>query len=311
MIQNGLKEPKVLPTKFPFPSWLLPSTSLIRTFALTSAPFIDKILRLFVWQPSQGVFSFCQRLAGSICGHGRSKDKMEKLGADLDESTKAAIHSALDDSQGASVFDLDESQREYGKAYLRFKEKQDFLEHLTGNTPSHFLDYMGQTLPLLLNELQKAVSLSQLVSKFFELFQNIVDSFPNETHTLEVQEKIISDLVYHITQFMNFFYAVIHYTSSVKGTPKELPIMTSIFEFIFGMLMRMDVPAYDGTETGGYHEEVVKMVESLNTEEKEALWAYIHDIEEKARNGMDDRHWSNNDTILKVFVPHLRSQFQK
>jgi hypothetical protein len=236
---------------------------------------------------------------------------MEKIGADLDEATRAAIHASLDHSDGSSLLNLEEKHIEYGKAYLRFKEKQDFLEHLTGNTPSHFLDYMGQTLPLLLNELQKAVSLSQLVSKFFEMFQSIVDSFPNEPHTPEVQEKIIRDLVYHISQFMDFFYSVIHYTSSVKGTSKDLPIMTAIFEFIFGLLMRLDVPAYDGSETGGYHEQVAKLVESLNTQEKETLWAYIHDIEEKARNGIDDRHWTYNHTIRQVFVPHLRSQFKK
>jgi hypothetical protein len=87
--------------------------------------------------------------------------------------------------------------------------------------------------------------------------------------------------------------------------------MTAIFDFIFGWAMRMNVPAYDGTEPALYHEKVKEMVHELNSEEKEALEAYIKQVEGLSAKGLDGRHWPKNDTIENIFLPQLRTVFSK
>jgi hypothetical protein len=279
-----------------------------------------------VWQPSANVYSLCQRLAGSICGHGLSKTAAETAGNALDEARRASIKKAIESSSFSSVHDLSfyknilvkhgienpsEEELIYAKKYTRFREKQDFLEHLTGNTPSHFLDYMGKIMPAVLNELQKSVSLSQLVSKFFEMFHKIVTCIPDgpELNDPVVHKQTIKELTTHINTFMEFFYECIHETSKRHGTVNEQPYMTTIFEFIFGFALGLSrSPKYKGN---GYHEEIQTLVASLNPNDREQLWKDISKIQDLSKKGFDERHWPVNETISKVFVPHLRSKFSK
>lgn len=130
---------------------------------------MSKVLNLFVWQPARNVFSFCQRLAGTICGHAATKSVYEKVSDTIPPSLKSEIESVLQKAGLNSCDDIYAYQYalqadgitvtdpvlEYCKKYLRFQEKQTFLQHLTGDTPSVFLDFMGDVMPHLLNEMRQ------------------------------------------------------------------------------------------------------------------------------------------------------------
>jgi hypothetical protein len=289
---------------------------------LTSAPFISKAIQLLVWKPSVGVYSLAQRFAGSVCGHAKTREECEQIAKKVDEEKRRKIEKVVEKSKCASTLkfesyylilknggvDANETDIAYAKLYIRCREKEEFMEQLSNHPPSSFLNYLGEILPPLLNELQKAVSLSQLVSKFFELLNDILDSFPSNSaiDDITVQQNIIDDVTAHMIEFLEFFYTVIHYTSTSHGTSAEPPYLTAIFDFIFGFLMQLDVPISDSGEPTLYHEKIKVMVNNMNTSERDALWNYISLVANMNQNGLDERHWPKNDTIELVFVPHLR-----
>ena len=269
--------------------------SLVRkipiTFITTSlyfinpAPFISQALRLYMWSPTQGVASLCQRLAGALCGYIPTRNNYIKLVTEYKNETwfepliKTLENNLLSSFDSDSIFELLLQNNKievtphilvFCRLYYRYHEKKAFVEHFTGIGDTSFLTFIGQTLPILMNELSKATSLSTLVTNFFKMITNILDCI--SLGEIAGQE-LINFITAQFLEFMEYFYPILHFSESKRGEIDGMHVFTSIVDVLFGKILRLDDFDFFHSRVNDvdYHVQATHLMKRLDREELESL----------------------------------------
>ena len=221
-------------------------------YFMNPSRFLGQALRLYMWAPAEGIASLCQRLAGALCGYIQTRaDYHRLLSQSKNELWFEPVHQCFHSNNMSSTdpdhkyaemlqynnVDYREEVLTFCRLHYRYHEKKLFVEHFTGVGDTSFIDFLGETLPDLLNELQKAGSLSTLVSNFFGLLGNILAEVEKN---LIMNQESIENVVTLITEFMKYFYQYLHYAESRTDTADGMPLFSSVIDIIFGTVLRLD-----------------------------------------------------------------------
>ena len=267
-------------------------------YFMNPSRFLGQALRLYMWAPAEGIASLCQRLAGALCGYIQTRaDYHRLLIQSKNEEWFEPVHQCFHNSNMSSMDPdhkyaemLQNNNVDYSKKVLtfcrlhyRFHEKKLFVEHFTGVGDTSFIDFLGETLPEILNELQKAGSLSTLVSNFFGLLSNILTEV--EKNSI-VNKESIEKVVTLITEFMRYFYQYLHYAETKRDTAEGMPLFSSVIDIIFGTVLRLDDVETFHSCLGDftYHQKVKNFVRSLNKNDSDSLWEFLRKARLEAEN---------------------------
>jgi hypothetical protein len=298
----------------------IPQSFLITSlYIINPAPFIQKILPMFTWRPS-GTLSLCQRMASSMCGVSKTQERLDQLGIQLDVDRKLAIDSLLENTDFSSSSPYEEYQSQanindlnvleeveylYTRQKVRLMEKMDYVEFLGKEGQSNFLDFMGEILPPLLNELAKVGSLATIVSSFFSLLNGLWDSLAKyKDDNSPTQEEMILQLAQRFESFISNFYPCLHKIAILSGTPKALPCLALLFDSLFGLLLGWKSQKSIEIQ---YHSKVEDAINKLDPDEQDEIWKHIDKIKILARGGIDE--WPICEIMEKNILPICMKEY--
>lgn len=148
-----------------------------------------------------------------------------------------------------------------------------------------------------------------MISNFFELLSKTIDVFTGLDLDDEVAySKAVDDEKVLISNFMDHFYTVLHVVAKNQGTATELTFMTSIFDVIFGTVMKLDDPDFEYVRNQGYHQEIVDIIKSMDEAEKLRLWKNVEKIQGSFSAGILED--TRNDIIDMKLVPLFTGLFK-
>ncbi|KAJ3340627.1 hypothetical protein HDU91_000826, partial [Kappamyces sp. JEL0680] len=309
----------------------IPQSFLVTSlYIINPAPFIAKILPMYVWKPN-GVLSLCQRMASSLCGVSKTQARLDQLGSQspgfrkelLDQvfgdaalsssSPEAEYHRAAKDSE---LEVLTETELRYAQARVRMAEKMAYVEFLGQEGKSSLLDFMGVILPPLLNELAKVGSLASIVSSFFELLNRFWDTLAGYKEVPRPsQESVISALADHFERFVGSFYPCLYKAAGLSGTAKALPSLGFLFDGLARLLLTLvmvgSLMGWQSQEGAPYqyHENVEAFISTLDPDDQEAIWEHLAAISSLAKDGIDESQWPLCTAIEQKLVPFCTKEY--
>ncbi|KAI8914684.1 hypothetical protein BC831DRAFT_517022 [Entophlyctis helioformis] len=151
---------------------------------INPAPLVERVLRLFLWQPAKGIHSLLQKLAAHLCSYEATQIRFKRYqGRVHDLARRHAIEEAAKnptlssiDSQlhlvesfaAAGVAALTADELKFAIVCIRKREKTSFIDALADPTLVDLVAHIAHLAPKLLNDLRKFGDLASVVGQFFE-----------------------------------------------------------------------------------------------------------------------------------------------
>lgn len=307
------------------------------TFLVTSvyffnpAPFIAKCLELFLWTPSANVKSLCQRLAGSFCNLERTRHKYEKASHLVSKDRKETFDSVLKDCGLFSsdrigiisflhmkkVAPANDIELDYCQLFIRIDEKVKFINCFSGKTSSEFLDFLAKLFPPLIKDLQKAGSLSGLISNFFKLMNQVVDNGyrlkgENEPDYKRINQEVMEDITNDIAKFIQYFYPFLKSAGKLHGTKKSLDALNYLLDMIIGGIMTLN---YTDEQIHSFASDLMQVIdneiEKLDSEQQKELYNYLDSVMKLDQSSLDERCWPKSEIVTEILSSSLSEFFKK
>ncbi|ORY28745.1 hypothetical protein BCR33DRAFT_857923 [Rhizoclosmatium globosum] len=186
----------------------MPLTLVVTSLRLINpVPFVETLLRIFIWKPPGGLHSLLQSLAGVICSMSKTRAEVKALRAKVSpqnrtdiektmnhlwESTKTSISSTPQDEQrvldalrDAGVF-VNETYRDsndeeynlntrYARLLLRQKEKTLFIDCLGSDEFTSLIVHVIKFLPPILKELWDCIHMADLLQSLFDSLTEMLE----------------------------------------------------------------------------------------------------------------------------------------
>lgn len=321
MLESMFSEPKrfkrLLSVHRKLPQSFL-TTSL---YIINPAPFISKIIQMYLWKPSLGTWSLCQRMGSSICGVSKTLASIDSLRRHIDESFYEkvqgiiSLHSETLSCESDEVYQkilkdsgiesFSKEHVEFLKLSYRLKEKMAFVDHLGDPGESPFLKMCSEILPPLLNELAKVGTLHAIVSSFFDLLNKFWGSLEKyhdrNLHPVRPSRKeMVLELADHFHKFVKWFFPMLFQVAMKNGTKSKLPTLTFFFDCLFGSLLGWN----SGPSSTTFHQDLNQKVTELSVLEQESLWKWVETVCEMAvTHAQDESEWPSNEIVEKKLVP--------
>ncbi|KAI8612540.1 hypothetical protein BC830DRAFT_1136163 [Chytriomyces sp. MP71] len=170
------------------------------------APFVDTLLRLFVWKPPGGLHSLLQSLAGVLCGMSKTRADVKNLRASLDPANRAHIDAIIDSlwngtggvssnpadqdrvlaalaaagvTVNPSYRDTADTQRNahtrYARLRIREHEKMLFIDALGSDDVTGLIVHVVTFVAPVLKELWQCVQMADLLQCFFDTITRMLE----------------------------------------------------------------------------------------------------------------------------------------
>ena len=315
----------VVMSVFDNPVFLGRAKSLLRkipiTFITTSlyfinpAPFINQALKLFLWSPIEGTASLCQRIAGALCGFIETRNryhqkclelKNQDWFNDLQIALGNNILSSLDSDLNYEIMlqncdiQCNDVILKFCRLHFRFHEKNQFVQNFTNEGDNVFIEFLGQVLPPLMNELQKAGSLSTLISTFFKLISTILEVVEQKP------DYAILAIKNHIFEFMKYFYTFLHFAEQRRDTDGGTPTFLLIVDTLFTKVLRLDDFDAFHVEVGDlrYYNEILNVVTRNSDKRRKAsdILAKLESNQIVNIDGIIDQNCDLLDTLVPILL---------
>ncbi|KAJ3271445.1 hypothetical protein HDV01_006651 [Terramyces sp. JEL0728] len=292
----------------------IPTSLLVTSLKIVNpAPFIRQCVKLFLWQPSPGVYSLFQRMASHLCGYDETSRQLKSIAGNLSETEILKINTLVEENVLSSLDDdtkfvtvaknedipvPSDTLIEYFRLSIRLNEKKAFIEHL--NTPAQhdLFVHLFQFLPKLLNEFRQSVALSEFVGNYFKLVDRILKALlkhsnVNTENKDAVDKQVIEDLILPLTEFAEFFYPVLVKMAKLVGTTKELQMITSLADFLIEYILQLEESKVKTT----YHQDLKDKFNSLDEYSKEKILSELDLLVQCCEMGLDETKWPRCATI--------------
>nr|KAJ3417657.1 hypothetical protein HK105_000971 [Polyrhizophydium stewartii] len=177
----------------------LPVSFIIMSLRFVNpAPLIERMLRLFLWSPSKGIYSLVQKLASHLCALESTNTRYKRYKARASSrrcieietiATKDGTIASLDTETQLRAFfrvrgidDLSAAELKFAIICIRKREKEAFINALAEPATINFIIHMARLFPELLDDIAKYGDLANIVGQFF-------DSLRRSIHSLERYSK--------------------------------------------------------------------------------------------------------------------------
>ncbi|KAJ3031422.1 UNVERIFIED_CONTAM: hypothetical protein HDU68_004112 [Siphonaria sp. JEL0065] len=173
---------------------------------INPVPFVETLLRIFVWKPPGGLYSLLQSLAGVICSLSKTRAEVKDLKAKLLPQDRIDIEHIINtlwgtDGEISSVpedekrvlealreagITVNETYRDsndeesnlntrYARLLIRHKEKLLFIDCLGSDELTGFIVHIIKFLPPVLKELWDCIQMADLLQSFFDTLTNMLE----------------------------------------------------------------------------------------------------------------------------------------
>ncbi|KAJ3398365.1 hypothetical protein HDU80_008999 [Chytriomyces hyalinus] len=193
--------------------WAKMPLSLIVTSLriVNPVPFVETLLRIFVWKPPGGLHSLLQSLAGVLCSMSTTRNRVKQMKAALDATTRVKIEATIATLWGtsgeisstpqdeprvlsalnAAGIPVNETYRDsppdapeasiknqntrYARILIRQFEKNLFIDSLGDDKVTNLIVHFIKFLPPVLKELWECVQMADLLQCFFDQLTEMLD----------------------------------------------------------------------------------------------------------------------------------------
>ncbi|KAI9340939.1 hypothetical protein BDR26DRAFT_861089 [Obelidium mucronatum] len=173
---------------------------------INPVPFVETLLRIFIWKPPGGLYSLLQSLAGVICSMSKTRTEVRELRAKLSVQDRTDIERVIQSLWGMSgdissvpddeekvlsalrdagitvnstYRDSDDEQSNmntrYSRLLIRQKEKLLFIDWLGSDELTGFIVHGIKFLPPVLKELWDCVHMADLLQSFFDAITKMLE----------------------------------------------------------------------------------------------------------------------------------------
>ena len=285
----------------------VPQTMLITSlYILNPAPFVTKIMGLFLWKPSVNALSFCQRIASSLVGVSKTVASINAIRLEITPSRASQIEALLKSEKGglssySSVIDFkmvlnidDDStdsinEIEYAKCIIRKEEKMQYVDFLGVLGHSPILDLLSEYLPILLREIGRIGSMSTMVQLLFNLINKFLEILNKSVvEPRPSQLDVIKDLHETFYQFMLDFYPFLHKASLLSNTNDKLVVFPVIIDSLLGLFLGWKSHA---NKDSNLHQNLKTFLQSLGPEEQIEISKHLETVVKLSEKGIDESGW--------------------
>ncbi|KAJ3224087.1 hypothetical protein HDU81_008743 [Chytriomyces hyalinus] len=193
--------------------WAKMPLSLIVTSLriVNPVPFVETLLRIFVWKPPGGLHSLLQSLAGVLCSMSTTRNHVKQMKAALEATTRVKIEATITTLWGtsgdisstpqdeprvlsalkAAGIPVNETYRDsppdapdastknqntrYARILIRQFEKNLFIESLGDDKVTSLIVHFIKFLPPVLKELWECVQMADLLQCFFDQLTEMLE----------------------------------------------------------------------------------------------------------------------------------------
>ncbi|KAH9254718.1 hypothetical protein BASA83_001207 [Batrachochytrium salamandrivorans] len=158
---------------------------------INPAPLIERMLRLFLWQPTRGMYSLLQKLGAHLCAFDATLSEYQTCQLRIDvhragmisrvaETTHAPSRASVNELHAIlaenGVGDATEDEVRFFLVGIRRNEKKEFIDSLAAASTVHFVIHAAHLVPMILEDLRKYGDLASIVGQFFEALHKTTTS---------------------------------------------------------------------------------------------------------------------------------------
>ncbi|KAJ1334822.1 hypothetical protein BSLG_007977 [Batrachochytrium salamandrivorans] len=160
---------------------------------INPAPLIERMLRLFLWQPTRGMYSLLQKLGAHLCAFDATLSEYQTCQLRIDvhragmisrvaETTHAPSRASVNELHAIlaenGVGDATEDEVRFFLVGIRRNEKKEFIDSLAAASTVHFVIHAAHLVPMILEDLRKREygDLASIVGQFFEALHKTTTS---------------------------------------------------------------------------------------------------------------------------------------
>ncbi|KAJ3213000.1 hypothetical protein HDU82_000009 [Entophlyctis luteolus] len=183
----------------------IPITVIVTALRVVNpAPFVDTLLRIFVWKPPGGLHSLLQLLAAVICSMSATQAELRKLRENITPDVRTKIEEIISSLWQNEVTSCPEDEQKvilalsqaglrvnptyrdtedadganahtrYARQLLREREKIMFVDAVGSDGFAGLIVHIVKFVPPVLRELWGAVHMAEVVQAFFDAIGNML-----------------------------------------------------------------------------------------------------------------------------------------
>ncbi|KAJ1342544.1 hypothetical protein BSLG_002862 [Batrachochytrium salamandrivorans] len=293
---------------------------------INPAPLIERMLRLFLWQPTRGMYSLLQKLGAHLCAFDATLSEYQTCQLRIDvhragmisrvaETTHAPSRASVNELHAIlaenGVGDATEDEVRFFLVGIRRNEKKEFIDSLAAASTVHFVIHAAHLVPMILEDLRKREygDLASIVGQFFEALHKTTTSLQR-----------YSDYKAHTDHETSGSDKKDSETTTTTATPKpatgdekkEKPrydqqldqlsqdIVTEIeiawqgfLQTLFPVLHKLGKAAATGKVDTRAAVMLERVLARLTEAEQSAVWAETDEMLQLGLSGLDQRLWPN------------------
>ncbi|KAK6094862.1 hypothetical protein MT418_005132 [Batrachochytrium dendrobatidis] len=185
------------------------------------APLIERVLRLFLWQPTRDIYSLLQKLGAHLCDFESTTAELKHYHHLIGSRRASLIELALSTSKLVSLgsmsslrFVLKEygvdhptlNELRYAAVYIRKREKKEFIDALAEPETAQLVIHLARIFPMILDDFQKYGDLASIVGKFFEALKTTTVALQRYGDYASRNEDIVAPQTSHTHHRRPFHY---------------------------------------------------------------------------------------------------------
>ncbi|KAI8999978.1 hypothetical protein BC832DRAFT_563226 [Gaertneriomyces semiglobifer] len=306
----------------------LPITVLLTSLRLINPiPFMDRMVKLFCWRPP-GMLSLLQRIGATMCASERTAKHVRTLSKGVSSNVSSIIEASVDmmfsskkillpissqDSpeliraflkkplRGAHVTDQEVA---YAKAYIRKREKEEFVEALGSKSVIDIVKHVAEVAPPLLDEYWKCFDFAGLMSKLVTTVGRVLealnayDGVRDPAEALETHNEVTEAIYEALIPFVEHAYQLLHALS--KRKPAGDFGFHAIVKHLFDDLLSPEGSQTAILELGTL---VKTVIDSIPADERATLWEEVDRIVAYMEAGVDAREWEPCEVLEEKALP--------
>ncbi|KAI8816514.1 uncharacterized protein EV422DRAFT_509750 [Fimicolochytrium jonesii] len=254
----------------------IPVTIMLTSLRLVNPiPFVDRVIKLFCWKPP-GMYSLLQRIGGMICAADKTAATLKRLAREVDTPTRTAVEKAVDtaftsstsstthirpissqapahkilsflqESPDFTITPIGTATLSYTKAYIRKREKDEFVEVLGSKNVTDFLTHFAKAVPPMLDEIWNCIDFANLMSKLVDTVNQIITALSlydtaAESNKDTVHLDVTRALYAALLPFLKAAYPLMHALAHKERTGDAG--LHALVEYI---VMEINLPDPDG-----------------------------------------------------------------